>query len=554
MKKLRIALPVAISLVALGFSVWRVPAVPAQIRIPSEAIESVAELNAVIQRGMELEKNRRWSELVTLYEDALKKHPNTKHIKKSLTRAKTHYDIQRRHADRSFRQTINRLTRGQALELYAEILQKISANYVQPPDWQKLVNRGVDHLHVAMGDGSFAKHYMKGVTPQRKKQFKTDLANRLKRFRVRNRYDARQVAGWTAQLADQQLGIPQVATILEFACGASNSLDLYSCFLTASQLEEVFSQIEGNFVGLGIEIKSKNQELEVVNVLRGSPALEAGIRTGDTIIQVADSSTRRDGTEAAADKLKGPAGTTVQLIVRNLSGDVRTLKVLRREIELPSITDVKMVDRANGIAYLKLNSFQKTTAKDLEQAMWKMHRKGMRCLIMDLRGNPGGLLPASVTIADKFIARGGIVSTRGRSAQEDYDYQAHRIGTWRVGLVVLIDGDSASASEILAGAVQDHRRATIVGRQSYGKGSVQGIFRLTTSRCGIRLTTAKFYSPNGTAISRRGIVPDVVVHKVRKAPIRAKTEVVSIPRRPQAVEDAILKAGIDAARAKVARK
>lgn len=129
------------------------------------------------------------------------------------------------------------------------------------------------------------------------------------------------------------------------------------------------------------------------------------------------------------------------------------------------------------MGYFRLNCFQKTTSRDIDAALWKLHRDGMKSLVMDLRGNPGGLLTAAVEVVDKLVEDGVIVTTRGRSSLEDYSYTAHKAGTWRVPLVVLIDGDSASASEIFAGAIRDHRRGTIVGQRSYGKGSVQGIFR-----------------------------------------------------------------------------
>jgi len=141
----------------------------------------------------------------------------------------------------------------------------------------------------------------------------------------------------------------------------------------------------------------------------------------------------------------------------------------------------------------------------------------MRSLVIDLRGNPGGLLTSSVEVADKFIAEGGIVSTKGRSEQENFSYRAHRPGTWRVPLVVLIDGDSASASEIFAAAIKDSGRGKIVGTRSYGKGSVQGIFPLGKSGAGARLTTAKFYSPLGHPISNVGITPDIDVHNASLA-------------------------------------
>jgi carboxyl-terminal processing protease len=195
--------------------------------------------------------------------------------------------------------------------------------------------------------------------------------------------------------------------------------------------------------------------------------------------------------------------------------------VRREHVEIPSVVDDAILDPAMGIAYLKLNCFQKTTVRDLDAALWRLHRAGMKSLIIDLQGNPGGLLTSSVEIVDKFVSEGTIVSTRGRNPHEDFTYAAHRAGTWRVPLIVLIDGDSASASEIFAGAIRDHRRGTIVGTKSYGKGSVQGIFPLNFGRSGLRLTTAKFYSPKGHPFVKVGVQPDVLVHRTAKPVLTA---------------------------------
>jgi carboxyl-terminal processing protease len=165
---------------------------------------------------------------------------------------------------------------------------------------------------------------------------------------------------------------------------------------------------------------------------------------------------------------------------------------------------------------LRLTCFQKTTRRDLEAALWRLHRDGMRSLIIDLRGNPGGLLISSVDVADLFLNQGVIVSTHGRIAQEDSTYMAHEEGTWTIPLTLIIDQESASAAEIFSGAIRDHHRGTIVGVRSFGKGSVQGIFQLDGSDAGLRLTTAKFYSPTGKPYSRVGVEPDVVVHRTAR--------------------------------------
>jgi len=198
----------------------------------------------------------------------------------------------------------------------------------------------------------------------------------------------------------------------------------------------------------------------------------------------------------------------------------------------------------DGIAYLKITSFQKTTGRSMDAALHSLNRAGMRGLILDLRGNPGGFLDASIDLADKFLSHGLIVSTRGRSAREDVDYRAHDLGTWKTPLIVLIDKDSASASEIFAGAIHDHRRGLVVGECSYGKGSVQGIFPLSASPVGVRLTTAKFYSPNGHAISGRGVTPDVVVQKANKLPV-------ADGNRPKLVTDPVLDTAVSLLRKEV---
>jgi carboxyl-terminal processing protease len=263
---------------------------------------------------------------------------------------------------------------------------------------------------------------------------------------------------------------------------------------------------------------------------------------GERIVAVDGNATSEVSTDYAADMLKGEQGTYVQVTVQPAGGESRTLQVRRERVDVPSVEDVKMIDPSNGVAYFRITSFQKTTSRDVDAALWKLHREGMQSLIIDVRGNPGGLLNESVEVADRFVMEGTIVATAGRSTRENYDYKAHRVGTWRVPLVVLIDGDSASASEIFAGAIRDHERGTVVGDRSYGKGSVQGIFPLRTGGGGVRLTTAKFYSPSGRAISQGGIEPNVVVQGVSKPVIDGLLAVAP------AKDDPILDAGVRIAR------
>jgi carboxyl-terminal processing protease len=367
---------------------------------------------------------------------------------------------------------------------------------------------------------------------------------------LRNRQEAYEAVAAVAQLAQQVLRLPLAATVFEYTCGATGALDEYSAYLTGDQLTDVYSQIEGNFVGLGIELKAAEGALQIVKVITGSPAERAGIKGGDRITAVDGRSTLEMNTDQAADLLQGPEGSQVEVTIVNSTG-TRRLNVRRAHVEVPSVDDVKIVDKEYGIGYLKLTCFQKTTSRDLDVALWKLHREGMKSLVIDLRGNPGGLLTSSVEVADKFVEDGVIVSTRGRSAAEDYNYTGHQAGTWHVPLVLLIDGDSASASEIFAGAIRDHRRGTLVGQRSYGKGSVQGIFPLTSAGAGIRLTTAKFFSPTGKPISKVGVSPDILVQRTAK-PVDGDlaTDSAATPGG----DDAAMAAGLQAARRQIAKR
>lgn len=520
--------------------------VSAQVEIPADAITSQTELLSVIQEGEKLEREGRWGEALSYYEGAVRENPNHADLKQRLTSAQIHFDLGRRYHDSSYVTSLDEMDERRALDIYTEILLKIQAHHVNGPNWQELVRRGTANVDVALTEADFLSRNKVNADPDRVTAVRRELHRVLDPRVPNNRNDARELVSWAARYVKHQLGVANQAVVMEYTCGAIGALDMYSSFLTGDQLDDVMSQIEGNFVGMGIELKSDNDALLIVTVIPGGPAERAGIKGGDRIIEVAGKSTKDITTDAAADMLRGDEGTSVEVTVVNADEIPRRLRVRRERVEVPSVEDVKIIDPEFGIGYLKLTSFQKTTLRDFDAALWNLHGQGMKSLIVDVRGNPGGLLTASVEVADKFVSSGTIVSTRGRSAREDFDYKAHVTGTWRVPLIVLIDGDSASASEIFAGAIHDHRRGTVVGVRSFGKGSVQGIFPLNISNAGVRLTTAKFYSPSGQAISHQGVQPDVVVRTTAK-PTTGDTN-------PTVETDAILNAGLQVARQQLSQR
>ncbi len=516
------------------------------VTIVPEALPS-NPMSAVLEKGRQLESGNRWGEALSHYEDALRDHRGNEVLGERHDVAKLHYSLERRYHDRSFRKSLSALGRQQAMSLYSELLQKTSTHYVNMPPWKKLGVRGTKAIDIALQDSEFRKVNQLQISTDQMAQLRREMYQLLGQRSLNQSRAVSSLAGEMARLVHARTGLSETVTLMEFVASSASGLDDYSAYLTADQLREVYSQIEGNFVGLGVELKADGGALLIVHVIPNSPAERAGILAQDRIVAVDGKSTSELSTDEAASMLTGSEGSWVQITAYSPGAEPRVLNVRREHVEVPSLEDVKIVDKDFGIAYARIPTFQKTTSRDLEAALWDLHRQGMKSLILDLRGNPGGLLTSSVELADKFLTQGNIVSTRGRSAQEDFNHQAHYGGTWRVPLVVLIDGDSASASEIFAGAIKDNKRGTIVGTTSYGKGSVQGIFPLGFAGAGIRLTTAKFFSPNGTPISHRGVEPHDVI-RVTAKPIGGKTSLES------QVKDAILQAGIDVARNRIAAR
>jgi carboxyl-terminal processing protease len=527
------------------------PAPAAKASTPSNASAMVA---SALDQGKNLETQHRWAEAYALYEDMSRQtygQPEPE-LTQRLDVAKMHFDIGRRYADSNYRRNVATQTDAEALEMFTDAANKLQAHYVQNPDWAALVERGTHDLQIAMLEPSFQENNGQQISTERLNGFFQELQRQQVQHPVHTLSDAR-TAVWTAgQIAQMQLQVRPSATTSEFTAAMLGGLDEYSAFLTSGQLNDLYSQIEGNFVGLGVELKAADGILLIVNVIHNSPAERAGIKAGDRIVSVAGRTTTDLNTDKAAELLQGPEGSTVDLAVVTGNEAPRPLTIRRAHVDVPSVDDVKIVDQDSGIGYFKLTCFQKTTSHDVDTALWQLQRSGMRSLIIDLRGNPGGLLTAAVEVANKFINQGSIVSTRGRSPGEDYNYTAQGNASWRVPLVVLIDGDSASAAEILSGALRDYHRATIVGTRSYGKGSVQGIFPLAIGGGGVRLTTAKFYSPLGKPFSHIGVEPDpgFEVHVAAK-PIDGH---VTIPASTGTQDDPFVSAGLRAARSQLAQR
>ena len=296
--------------------------------------------------------------------------------------------------------------------------------------------------------------------------------------------------------------------------GMLTSLDPHSSFLNKENFQDMQVQTKGEFGGLGIEVTMDNGLVKVVSPIDDTPAFHAGIKSGDLIFQLDDEPVMGITLAEAVDRMRGRVGTDIKLTIRRDGEEPFDVTITRAIITIQSVRSRVEKD----IGYVRITTFNEQAADGLKKAVKGFKNKlgdKIKGIVLDLRNNPGGLLEQAVAVSDSFLERGEIVSTRGRHKDDDNRYNAHP-GDLTDGLpvVVLINGGSASASEIVAGALQDHHRAVIMGTRSFGKGSVQTIIP-TGSLGAIRLTTALYYTPSGVSIQAKGIEPSIVVEQAR---------------------------------------
>ncbi len=486
-----------------------------------------------LDRSLQLERAYRWNEAAKLYGEALESWPDNEQFRDRLRLCESHIQLRQRYADPSFRGELLSLPADRMDRVYRELLTKIEDHYVDAVSYVSLTQKGLDNLEVALRDPVFLEANLDGSDPEQVRALRTTLRGWRNRVSVRSLYETRVFVRRVTQLARRELQLDATPVLLEFTFGACDALDDYTACLTPDRLDDLYAVIEGEFVGLGVELRQDEQfGLVIVDVIEGGPAAEAAIQPGDRIVRIDDESLVGLDLEAAASRLQGEDGTVVDLLITRSDQSPRSVRIVRRPVEVRSVAQAKLLDADQGIGYIQLIGFQKTSTIEIDRAIRTLLDQGMTRLILDLRGNPGGLLNEAVEIADMFLDDGVIVTTRGRALGQSYIYRSQNRAQFSMPLTVLIDKDSASASEILAGALQDHQRAIILGQRSFGKGSVQSIYSLQSVPAGLKLTTARFYSPKNRAYSRLGVEPDVTFRTVARVPADANEPLKELsPRR-----------------------
>ena len=414
---------------------------------------------------------------------------------------------------------IRAMSTTQAVQLFAEVSEKIDSRSLEPTSYDLRVRRALRNLTIALDNEAFMNGLGISADSFSTDGFRNTLSRVVGNGQVQNYNDARTVLNTVMQSAQSVKGLTPSVVAFEFANASIDTLDRFSGLEPAdpgsrngAELTNMKSAaLEESIVGIGVEVREHAEGLIVVKPLRGGPAAEAGLESGDIILSINGKNISGMKMASSVDLMKGTSGSQMSMrIYRDGKGE-RDFALTRRSVRVWTVNDKKLLP-GTDVGYFSLSRFSQNSTAEVDQALNELYNKGMKSLILDLRGNPGGLLTTCVEISDRFLACGTIVTTKGRLSADNMVERATYNKTWSVPLAVLVDGDSASASEIFAAAIQENGRGVVVGTQSYGKGSVQTHFPLSAIGGDLRLTTALFYSPNGRKMSGEGVTPDVEIN------------------------------------------
>ena len=420
--------------------------------------------------------------------------------------------------------------RGVNTDMVREAIVDARSNYFRDIKYPQLLDGGISSLRILATTPGLEKTFESLADKTKRDRFLSVLDAAAKQVDAKaDRETANAIVTQVIVANSQTLNLPESVLISEFADGAFATLDPFSTMIWPTDVAEFNKATQGEFSGVGISIQADEAGgLKVISPLEDSPALKAGIRAGDVITAIDGKSAKGITTTQAVRVITGPSGSPVTLTVRRPDETVKDFTLIRQTIKVASIKGWShtntggwdyMIDPQSKIAYIRLTNFTRDSSDEMETALAQVKKEGAKGLIFDLRGNPGGLLTAATEIADAFLDHGNIVSTR--SDRDDPNAAAMNAHASRddvvLPLVVLVNQYSASASEIVSGALKDQKRATLVGERTYGKGSVQMLFPLDQRHAYLKLTTSHYYLPSGRCIHREenatewGVDPDLSV-------------------------------------------
>jgi len=447
-------------------------------------------------------------------------------IERQIRLCRARLVVDKRWADADLRRAAGAMDTARGLGLFREVARTVADNYVDDLSYRRLLEAGLDNLRAAAASPEFARHLGLADDMTRRAAFLGALGavrNGLAEEKDLSSFTARYYVRRVCEENRRTLRLPDGVIISEFIFGAVEHLDAYSAYLTGEMYAALKEDLRGEFVGLGIEVRKEANRLLIVSVFDGGPAARAQLMPGDVLVAVDDTDTTKLELNRIVKLLRGKKDTDVRVTVRR-SDETLTLTVTRDTIDVPSVRCAARLGAEGEFGYIRISNFQASTGAEVSRALDAFQKQSsLDGMILDLRGNPGGLLDAAVQVCSLFLDSGTVVSTEGRGFAQTRTY---RVSHWRFdrhdqALVVLTDRQSASASEIVAAALKHHRRATLVGEQTYGKGLVQSVLPVEVGRSAVYLTTARFVDPSGTSFHGTGVTPDVVVRPASPPRIRS---------------------------------
>jgi carboxyl-terminal processing protease len=485
-------------------------------------------------RAQECEARGQWTEACACYDELLKADHTDPYAREHFQLCLRHANQLRRHRDPSFLKTIADRKLPEALDAYEEVLQRLLANYVERDQIQLAVlfRRGLQELRFALEDDAFLRENLPNVPADRVQAF----ARRLEQWPVKDVQkvrEAREQVRAVALAAVNSLGLNETAVVMEFAWGAGNALDEFTVLLTPSQFAFLQATLRGELVGVGVKVGVADRKVVVTAVAPNSPAADRGLKPNDQLTRIDGQPTDGWSEETASARLLGKVGSAVALEVVAGEAGPRQVRLVRQPLLAPTVEWEPVL--RDGVGYVRILSFQDSTPHELKDAVLQLQALQMKALVLDLRGNPGGVFEAAVQVAETFLPGGVIAYRESPLKRWRTTFRAHNPGALTLPLVVLVDGETASAAEVLAGALKENGRATLVGAPTYGKGSIQCPVALERIPAGIWITVAKFYSPANQPYNGRGITPHIleefdVMGAQRQAAWRAAQQLLMMPR------------------------
>jgi carboxyl-terminal processing protease len=496
-----------------------------QARVDRPQARPTGTLTELQSQAAACEKRGDWIEACRCYDEIARRDRSRADARASYLRCLRHHHLVRRHQDPVYHQALTRLTPAQALDVYDQVLTAIASKYLdrRKTQWTLLFQCGVKELQLALEEPLFLREYLSDVTTDTVASFAQRL-DECRDRKVGSRSDARlQVLGVLE--AAQQVGIPlrpvlMTALTLEFASGACNALDEWTLFVTPGSAGE---GSRSRLPSIGVEVAVVQGQVVITRVYPNSPASEAGLMPQDRVVRIGTEAIDNLTADAVAERLRGDEGTVVDIEVLGHGQTAsRIVALTRRVVLIPSVESGVLPLQAGEIApdaarigVLRITSFQDNTLQEVKEALASLQSEpAVKALILDLRGNPGGLFEVAVQVAELFLGEGVVVIAQGPHRKFNKPYRAEISNPVTLPLVVLVDSDTASAAEVVAGALKEHRRATLVGETTYGKGSVQVTILLDKPPldrmpAAIRVTVARLLSPTRQPYTGLGITPDV---------------------------------------------